>query len=47
MQRQSIIHRFRSHGVPKYPDPDSGNELANGLCHLLKQSSTGRVRRWG
>jgi hypothetical protein len=22
---------MRSHGVPKYPDPSSGNELANGL----------------
>jgi hypothetical protein len=22
---------MRSHGVPKYPDPDSGNELASGL----------------
>jgi hypothetical protein len=27
----SYAHCMRSHGVPQYPDPDSSNELANGL----------------
>jgi hypothetical protein len=28
---------MRSHGVPKYPDPSSGNELANGLPKISVQ----------
>jgi len=28
---------MRSHGVPKYPDPSSGNELANGLPKVSVQ----------
>ena len=28
---------MRSHGVPKYPDPDSSNELANGLPKVSLQ----------
>jgi hypothetical protein len=28
---------MRSHGVPKYPDPGSGNELANGLPKVSLQ----------
>jgi hypothetical protein len=28
---------MRSHGVPKYPDPDSRNELANGLPKVSLQ----------
>ena len=28
---------MRSHGVPKYPDPGSGNELPNGLPKVSPQ----------
>ena len=28
---------MRSHGVPKYPDPDSSNELASGLPKVSPQ----------
>jgi hypothetical protein len=33
----SYANCMRSHGVPKYPDPDSSNELANGLPKVSLQ----------